>query len=112
MLFSAAFLPALGWSLWSGDGMHAVFAGSAAGCLAVGWVLWLATRRQRREVQPRDGALLVVSGWLLVTFASMPPLIIACPQLSLAKVFMETMSGLTTTGATVLAGLAFLLNVL
>jgi trk system potassium uptake protein TrkH len=105
MMFSAAFLPALAWSVAVGDGMHRVFAGSALGCLALGLAIWWATRGSRREMQPRDGALLVVFGWLLVTFASMPPLLFACPELSLAKVFMETMSGLTTTGATVLSGL-------
>ena len=105
MLFSAAFIPALAWSIFASDGMHAVFAGSALACLTVGFVLWLATRRRRRELQPRDGALLVVLGWLTVALVSMPPLVVACPQLSLAQVFMEVMSGLTTTGATVLTGL-------
>jgi len=105
MLFSVAFLPSLVWSLAVDDGMHRAFAGSAVGCLVVGFVMWWATRRSRREVQPRDGALLVVFGWLLVAIASMPPLLIACPQLSAAHVFMETLSGLTTTGATVLSGL-------
>ena len=105
MMYSLAFLPALAWSLSAADGMQGVFAMSAAGCLATGLVMWLATRNNRREVQPRDGALLVVFGWLLVTAVSMPPLLVACPQLSVAKVFMETMSGLTTTGATVISGL-------
>jgi trk system potassium uptake protein TrkH len=105
MMFSAAFLPALAWSIAVGDGMHLVFAATAVGCFAAGLVVWWATRGSRREVQPRDGALLVVSGWLLVALASMPPLIVASPGLSLAKVFMEAMSGLTTTGSTVLSGL-------
>jgi trk system potassium uptake protein TrkH len=105
MLFSIAFLPAFAWSLAADDGMHRAFAGSAVGCFVLGLLMWWASRRSRREVQPRDGALLVVFGWLLVTFVSMPPLLVACPQLSFAKVFMETLSGLTTTGATVLSGL-------
>lgn len=105
MLFSIAFLPAFAWSLAADDGMHRAFAGSALGCFVLGLVMWWATRRSHREVQPRDGALLVVFGWLLITFVSMPPLLVACPQLSFAKVFMETLSGLTTTGATVLSGL-------
>jgi len=105
MMYSLAFLPALAWSLSATDGIHWVFAVSAAGCFAAGLLMWLATRNNRREVQPRDGALLVVFGWLLVTAASMPPLLVTLPQLSVAKVFMETMSGLTTTGATVISGL-------
>lgn len=105
MMFSAAFLPALGLSLALGDGMHRVFAGSALGCLTLGLVGWFATRGNRRELQPRDGALLVVLGWLVVTVVAMPPIMLARPDLSLAHAFMETMSGLTTTGATVLSGL-------
>ena len=79
MLFSIAFLPALAWSLAADDGMHMAFAGSALGCFVVGLVMWWTTRRSNREVQPRDGALLVVFGWLLVSFVSMPPLLVACP---------------------------------
>jgi trk system potassium uptake protein TrkH len=105
MMFSAAFVPSLVVSIVMADGMHWAFAGSAIGCMAIGLSAWLATRNARRELQPRDGALLVVSGWLVVTVAAMPPLLLARPDLSLAHGFMESMSGLTTTGATVLAGL-------
>ena len=104
-MFSVAFLPALALSVASDDGMHWAFAGSALACASVGFVIWLRLRASRRELQPRDGALLVVLGWLMVTLAAMPPILVARPDLSLAHGFMEAMSGLTTTGATVLSGL-------
>ena len=105
MLFAGVFVIPLGWSLVVADGMHWLFALSGAGCLIAGLVLWGSTRSFGRELQPRDGALLVVLGWLAVSLAAVPPLWVACPQLSLAQAFFESVSALTTTGSTVLSGL-------
>ena len=73
-----------------------------AGC---GGALALATYRFRRELKPRDGFLLVTLGWLLVPAAATLPLLMCIPGLSFTAAFFEAMSGLTTTGSTVLNGL-------
>lgn len=104
-LFSLTFVLPVIWSLVVGDGMHPVFIASAAACLGAGLTLLLSTRRYRRELQARDGALLVVLAWFIMTLAAMPPFLVARPDLSVAKAFFEVMAGLTTTGATVLDGL-------
>ncbi len=104
-VFSVTLLLPLGWSLAVGDGAHASFAFTGLGCLAAGAVLWAATRRFRRELQPRDGAPLVVLGWLGMTLVGAAPLMMEIPGLSFTDAFFESMSGLTTTGATVLSGL-------
>ncbi len=53
-----------------------------------------------------DGFLLVVLVWtVLPAFAALPLLIYFWPKLSFTDAYFETMSGLTTTGATVLDGL-------
>lgn len=105
MIFAATLILPLGWSLAVGDGAHAGFAWSGLGCLVAGALLWLATRRFRRELQPRDGALLVVLGWLAMALVGAAPLLLELPELSFTDAFFEAMSGLTTTGATVLTGL-------
>lgn len=70
-----------------------------------GLVMSLATRRFKRELQPRDGFLLVTMTWLVLPAFGALPLMLALPDLSFTDGYFEAMSGLTTTGATVLTGL-------
>lgn len=72
---------------------------------SLGFLLWLATKRFQRELKTRDGFLLVVLTWIGIAAFSTLPLLYANPELSFTDAFFETMSGLTTTGATVLTGL-------
>lgn len=108
MVFSVTFLLPLAWSLAVGDGAHGSFALSAAACFGGGALLWQATRRFRRELEPRDGPLLVVLGWLVMAAAASVPLRLEIPGLSLTRAYFEAVAGLTTTGATVLSGLEWL----
>jgi trk system potassium uptake protein TrkH len=72
---------------------------------SLGYLLWLTTRQFHRELKTRDGFLLVVSTWVGIAAFSTLPLMYVIPELSFTDAFFETMSGLTTTGATVLSGL-------
>jgi trk system potassium uptake protein TrkH len=108
MVFSATFILPLAWSLAVGDGAHVSFFTSAAGCLMAGALLWALTRRYRRELEPRDGPLLVVLGWLVMAIAATVPLKLEIAGLSNTSAFFEAVAGLTTTGATVLTGLEHL----
>ncbi|MCS6811284.1 MAG: TrkH family potassium uptake protein, partial [Tepidimonas sp.] len=67
--------------------------------------LWFATRRYQRELAPRDGFLLVTLVWTTLPAVATLPLLLHLPDLSFTDAYFETMSGLTTTGATVLTGL-------
>jgi trk system potassium uptake protein TrkH len=71
----------------------------------IGGVLIFSTLRFRRELQPRDGFLLVTLGWTVLPACATLPLLFHLPGLSFTDAYFETMSGLTTTGATVLSGL-------
>jgi trk system potassium uptake protein TrkH len=71
----------------------------------VGLALALSTQRFRHELKPRDGFLLVTLGWIIASASATIPLLLALPGLSFTKAFFETVSGLTTTGATTLVGL-------
>lgn len=105
MLFSVTFVLPLAWSLAVDDGTHVSFFLSGVGCLVAGGLLWGATRRFRRELEPRDGCLLAVLGWLLMSVAGAAPLVLEIPGLSFTHAYFEAIAGLTTTGATVLSGL-------
>ena len=77
--------------------------------LCAGIAAWLVSRRHRRELVPRDGILLVTMAWTAVPlFASVPLLLyfrFAGAPISFTDAYFEAMSGITTTGATVLTGL-------
>ncbi len=104
-VFSSTFLLPIGWSLAVDDGTAGSFAIAGLVCLIAGALTWVGTRRFRRELLPRDGALLVVLGWVVMAGAASVPLMLELPALSFTDAYFEAMSALTTTGATVLAGL-------
>jgi trk system potassium uptake protein len=105
MLFSVTYLMPIVTSLIYSDGLFVDFIYAALGCLASGGALVAITRRHKRELRSRDGFLLVTLAWVLMSAIATVPLLIALPGLSFTDAFFETMSGLSTTGATVLTGL-------
>ncbi len=75
-----------------------------------GGLLWLIGRHWRRELKTRDGILLVVLTWTLLPLFAALPLLFYMPEMKPVDAYFEAMSGLTATGATVLAGLDALPN--
>ncbi len=105
MVFSLTyFLPILTSFIYH-DGQAADFARSLLLTAGFGALIWYMTKHFRREMKPRDGFLLVASTWLGVGAFSTLPLLQSIPGLSFTHAFFECVSGLTTTGATVLSGL-------
>jgi len=82
-----------------------VFLQCAAATAVAGAALLLVTRRHRAELKPRDGYLLVSLSWIAVTAAAAVPFLLGVPRLSFTDAFFESMSGLSTTGSTVMTGL-------
>jgi trk system potassium uptake protein len=103
--FALAYLLPIGCSLVMGDGLWPKFLLAAACAAVAGLLLAGLTRRFRRELKPRDGFLLVTLGWLVLSAAAAVPLLLALPDLSFTGAYFEAISGLTTTGSTVLTGL-------
>lgn len=105
IVFSATYLLPIVTSLIFQDGTATLFLEDMLFTLGAGVLLWLATRRFVRELKAKDGFLLVVLTWIgMAAFASFP-LMSYLENLSFTDAYFETMSGLTTTGATVLSGL-------
>ncbi|MEO6080462.1 MAG: potassium transporter TrkG [Steroidobacteraceae bacterium] len=82
-----------------------VFLQSAGMSLVIGLSLLFGTRRFRAELKPRDGYLLVTMSWISITVLAAVPLMLGEPHLSFTDAFFECMSGLSTTGSTVITGL-------
>ena len=105
-MFSATMLLPIIVSLVFADGQWAAFAGSFLVILGSGIAIWWPVREQTRELRLRDGFLVVAAFWVVLgLFGSAPLLLTGNPQLSFTDAVFESMSGLTTTGATVLTGL-------
>jgi trk system potassium uptake protein TrkH len=104
-IFGVAYVLPVGCSIITGDGLWLQFIMAAAINTGVGLAISLATLKFRRELKPRDGFLLVTLVWVLMSASATIPLLLALPHLSFTRAFFETMSGLTTTGSTVLTDL-------
>lgn len=105
MLMSASHLMPIVASIVYDDGTTYIFLFSMGLNFAIGFFLWFATRRFKRELKPRDGFLLVSLAWSGGAAFATVPLMLALPGASFTDAYFETMSGLSTTGATVFSGL-------
>lgn len=106
MIFSTTLLPPIIVSIIYNDKALIAFMVSLVITLVTGLLLWVPVRKHRHEIRIRDGFLIVTLFWTLLAFSGALPLFIAeRPLLSFTDAFFESMSGLTTTGATVLTGI-------
>lgn len=105
LVFGFAMLIPLFWSMWMNDGAQTVFGKSVLITVGGGLILWLSTFGYKRELQTKDGFLLVVLVWSVLPAFAMIPFILLLPDLSVSKAYFEAVSGLTATGGTVLSGL-------
>jgi len=100
--FGLLYLLPIAWSLAVQDGAVIDFVAAALINALIGLAVAMSTRRFRRELKPRDGFLLVTLSWVLMSGSAAIPLMIALPDLSFTDAYFEALSGLTTTGSTVL----------
>lgn len=103
LIFSITMLPPVIVSLWFQDGEHASFLAAFAAIGVTGLILWLANARVNRDLRYRDGFVVVVLFWVVLgMFGSIPLHLVGQAQLSVTDSVFESISGLTTTGATVI----------
>jgi len=106
ILFSATMLPPLFIGLSASDGTAAAFATGFATTLFSGAAMWLLTRHLKRELSIRDGFVVTALFWLVLgSFGAIPFWLSPQIALSPTEAIFESISGLTTTGATVITGL-------
>jgi len=71
--------------------------------LAIGGTAMLVTRNHRKEIQKREGYLIVTFGWICMSLAGTLPYLFSGAIPGFTNAFFETMSGYTTTGASILS---------
>jgi len=106
VVFSGAYLIPVVTALIYGDHVMLLdFVSAMVFTILSGVLMWLLTRRSKRELSIRHGYLLVTTMWTAMPAFAAIPLLMSIPGLSFTDAYFETMSGITTTGATVLVGL-------
>ena len=106
MIFSTAMIPSLFIGLYDHDNSSAAFATAFAVNIFAGIALWLPNRKANHDLRIRDGFLVTALFWIVLgCFGSIPFVVTDALHLSLADAMFESISGLTTTGATVIVGL-------
>lgn len=107
--FSLGLLLPWGVSWAQGDGLRHIWAIAAGGSFACGSALWVGMRAHKGELQARHGILLVTLTWVLLPLFACVPLMLTLDAIgrpiNFIHAYFEAVSGLTTTGATVLTGL-------
>jgi trk system potassium uptake protein len=106
MVFSLTMLPPIIFSFVFDENSWLPFIQGFFVTLIAGLIIWYPARRSRKELRLRDGFVVVAMFWtVLGLFGALPLYLSPAPNVSLTDAIFESMSGLTTTGATILTGL-------
>jgi trk/ktr system potassium uptake protein len=96
-------LPALGFSVYYGESDFHPLLYSVIITLSFGTGLKFLTRKSKdAEIKKRDGYLIVTLSWVSMAIFGTLPYLLMEHNLGVSDAFFESMSGLTTTGATIL----------
>jgi|TARA_B110000003_G_scaffold275283_1_gene317457 trk system potassium uptake protein TrkH len=106
MIFSFTLVPPMLVSVIYQDGTLDAFVYALLITFGIGLLVWLPVRNHKQELKTRDGFVITVLFWLVLAFSGSVPLYLAEQAgLSYTDAFFESLSGWTTTGATVITGL-------
>lgn len=92
-------------SLIYNDGVVLQMLTSSLVALGVGGVIMLLTKKHKKEIQKREGYIIVAFGWFVMALTGTLPYLVTQTIPEFTNAFFETMSGYTTTGATVVSNI-------
>ena len=103
MFFSLSFVIPMAISLIFDDSALNIFIITFAIIFSLGLFGWLVSRDAGDDLNQKDGFIIITFFWVVLSIAgSIPFILIGMP---LIDAFFESMSGITTTGATVISNL-------
>ena len=106
MVFSTTMLPPVLVDWIYQENAGAPFLNAFALVLFGGFLLYLPVRNHKKDLRLRDGFMVVVMFWFVLgTAGGLPFYLSDSIELSITDAIFESISGLTTTGATVIVGL-------
>ncbi len=106
MIFSLTLLVPISVSVWFQDHNHLTFLLGFVITFFSGVAFWFPARGRKAELRTRDGFLITALFWFVLgLFGALPLYFSVGSDLSVTDAIFESLSGLTTTGATVISGL-------
>ncbi|MAG88396.1 MAG: potassium transporter [Zunongwangia sp.] len=84
------------------DGVTLGMSAAALVTLLIGTLLMFTTRGHRKELKVREGYIIVSFGWIFMALSGSLPYVMTKAIPDFTNAFFETMSGYTTTGASIL----------
>jgi trk system potassium uptake protein TrkH len=95
-------LTALPFSIYYREDTYLSLLFSGLITMLTGGILWFSTRRHPRNIGKKEGYVIVAVTWIIISLFGTLPFIFSGTISSFTDAFFETMSGFTTTGATIL----------
>ena len=102
-MFGVSFAIPLLVAVFYEESLVAVFGSGMSLLIALGFLSWFLTKDNEQELSLSDGFVITVLFWIVLSVSGSIPFILF--GFSVVDSFFESMSGITTTGATVFAGL-------
>ena len=103
MLFSLSFIVPISISLLYSDSSLNTFLITFLLVLSVGFIFWFTSKNHKQELSSNDGFIIITLFWLVLAIAGSLPFYLS--GMSVIDSFFESMSGITTTGATVITNI-------
>jgi len=103
ILFSFSFIFPIIVSLIYKDAAITIFIKTFLIVFVIGFIGWLVSRKHNEDLNQKDGFLIITLFWLVLSVAGSIPFVLS--GMSYMDAFFEAMSGITTTGATVISNL-------
>jgi len=97
-----AMLLGIPFSLYYGDNDVVPILLSSGISIIFGFGIWLTLKKANQELGVREGFLIATSGWIAISLFGTLPYILSGSITSFTNAFFETISGFTTTGASIL----------
>ena len=104
MLFSLSFVIPISISLLYNDSSLNIFLITFVLVLSVGFIFWFSSKNHKQELSSNDGFIIITLFWLVLAIAGSLPFYLS--GMSVIDSFFESMSGITTTGATVITNIS------
>ena len=104
MLYSLSMLPPIAVSLYFSDGLYKAYLITFFTIFLLGILFWVPVYRDSQRLRTRDGFVVAMTYWIaLGAVGALPFILVDQYALSVVDALFESISGITTTGATVFA---------